>query len=153
MTPAIRYTLLSIGICALFAPNRGLITGSGLETWYSQLQQPSFGLSMEGWILVAFLYYLVCGIVLYRLFRVSGKPGKPVMLIMFLGMMLLNEGWNYTFFGMQSPATGFFCIDSTAGIYPVDLVETMAVRPPGRTGAIFLHRMAAVLPRLDMEPV
>src|SRR5215216_1752555 len=84
-----------------------LVGGSGLE-WYEQLKKPGFVVPLGIFYLVGALYYVLFAIVLYRvLSRVGEARGRAISLGLALGVMLLNELWNYAFFGLRSTLAGF----------------------------------------------
>jgi benzodiazapine receptor len=61
--------------------------------------------------LVALSYYAGCAAVLYRiLVYVSDRRGEMASLAMIIILMLLNELWNYLFFGLRSTLAGFLGI-------------------------------------------
>jgi translocator protein len=84
-----------------------LVGGSGLE-WYEQLKKPGFVVPLGIFYLVGALYYVLFAVVLYRVLSRVGDPrGRALSLGLALGVMLLNELWNYAFFGLRSTLAGF----------------------------------------------
>jgi benzodiazapine receptor len=58
--------------------------------------------------LVALFYYVGGAVVLYRvLVRIYDRKGRTVSLVLVICVMLLNELWNYLFFGLRSTLAGF----------------------------------------------
>ena len=87
-----------------------LVGGSGLE-WYEQLKKPEFLVPLGIFYLVGALYYVLFAVVLYRvLSRVGDVRERAISLGLALGVMLLNELWNYAFFGLRSTLAGFLGI-------------------------------------------
>src|SRR5918998_3112837 len=100
--------LAAVALPMLFAVfGTVLVGGSGLE-WYEQLKKPGFLVPLGIFYLVGALYYVLFAVVLYRvLSRVDDARGKAISLGLALGVMLLNELWNYAFFGLRSTLAGF----------------------------------------------
>ena len=100
--------LAAVALPVLFAVfGTVLVGGSGLE-WYGQLKKPWFLVPLGIFYLVGPLYYVLFAVVLYRvLSRVGDTRARAVSLGLALGVMLLNELWNYAFFGLRSTLAGF----------------------------------------------
>jgi tryptophan-rich sensory protein len=100
--------LAAVALPVLFAVFGTILVGrSGLE-WYEQLKKPGFVVPLGIFYLVGALYYVLFAIVLYRvLSRVGDARGRVISLGLALGVMLLNELWNYAFFGLRSTLAGF----------------------------------------------
>jgi tryptophan-rich sensory protein len=87
-----------------------LVGGSGLE-WYERLAKPRFLVPLRIFYLVGVLYYALFAVVVYRvLARVEGPRERATSLGLTVGVMLLNELWNYGFFGLRSTLAGFLGI-------------------------------------------
>ena len=100
--------LAAVALPVLFAVfGTVLVGGSGLE-WYEGLEKPGFLVPLGIFYLVGALYYVLFAIVLYRvLSRVGDARERAISLGLALGVMLLNELWNYAFFGLHSTLAGF----------------------------------------------
>ena len=100
--------LAAVALPTLFAVfGTVLVGGSGLE-WYEGLEKPWFLVPLGIFYLVGALYYVLFAIVLYRvLSRVGDARERAISLGLALGVMLLNELWNYAFFGLRSTLAGF----------------------------------------------
>ena len=103
--------LTAVAVPVLFAVlGTALVGGSGLE-WYEGLEKPGFLVPLGIFYLVGALYYVLFAVVLYRvLSRVGDARGRAISLGLALGIMLLNELWNYAFFGLHSTLAGFLGI-------------------------------------------
>ncbi len=87
-----------------------LVGRSGLE-WYEELKKPGFLVPLGIFYLVGALYSVLFAVVLYRVLSCVGDPrGMALSLGLALGVMLLNELWNYAFFGLRSTLAGFLGI-------------------------------------------
>ncbi len=100
--------LAAVALPVLFAVfGTALVGGSGLE-WYEGLDKPRFLVPLRVFYLVGALYYALFAIVVYRvLARVEDARGTAISLGLAVSVMLLNELWNYGFFGLRSTLAGF----------------------------------------------
>src|SRR5215217_7774285 len=103
--------LAAVALPVLFAVfGTILVGGSGLE-WYEGLEKPGFVVPLGIFYLVGALYYVLFAVVLYRvLSRVGNARGRATSLGLALGVMLLNELWNYAFFGLRSTLAVFVAL-------------------------------------------
>jgi benzodiazapine receptor len=100
-----------------------LVGGSGLD-WYAKLAKPWFLVPLWVFYLVGILYYVLAAAVLYRvLVNVDDRGGKAVCFALTLSVLLLNELWNYGFFGLRSTLAGFVGI----AVYLVPLTVLIVV--------------------------
>ena len=61
--------------------------------------------------LVGVLYYILFAVVLYRvLVHAENRRERMRCLALIISVMLLNELWNYGFFGLRSTLAGFLGI-------------------------------------------
>ena len=103
--------LAAVALPVLFAVfGTALVGGSGLE-WYEGLAKPPFLVPLRVFYLVGALYYVLFAVVVYRvLARVEDPQGRAISLGLTVSVMLLNELWNYGFFGLHSTLAGFLGI-------------------------------------------
>ncbi len=128
--------LAAVALPVLFAVfGTVLVGGSGLD-WYAGLDTPLFLVPLRVFYLVGFLYYALFAVVVYRvLARVDDPRGRAVSFGLTVGVMLLNELWNYAFFGLRSTLAGFLGI----AVFLVPLTAlVIALRTYERTSAWLL---------------
>ena len=103
--------LAAIALPVLFAAfGAVLVGGSGLD-WYAGLDKPRFLVPLRVFYLVGFLYYALFAVVLYRvLARIDDPRGRARSFGLTASVLLLNELWNYGFFGLRSTLAGFLGI-------------------------------------------
>jgi benzodiazapine receptor len=103
--------LAAVALPVLFAVfGTALVGGSGLE-WYAGLAKPRFLVPLRVFYLVGSLYYVLVAVVIYRvLARIEDPRGRAVSFGLTVGVLLLNELWNYGFFGLRSTLAGFLGI-------------------------------------------
>ena len=77
----------------------GLFAGGGIKKRLSELQVPRYAPPLWGWIVIGALYYVICFVVLYRLFSLPTTSAlRPWALALLGSMMFINALWNYFFF-------------------------------------------------------
>ena len=98
----------AIAIPVLFAAFGTVLIGGSLGGWYGALDKPWFLVPLWAFYIVGFAYYVLFATVLYRiLVHVEDRAGRRTALALTIGVMLLNELWNYAFFGLESTLAGF----------------------------------------------
>ena len=84
-----------------------LVGGTGLG-WYSGLAKPWFLVPLWAFYFVGLVYYVLGAVVLYRvLVRIDDPRGKAITFVLTVGVLLINELWNFGFFGLRSTLAGF----------------------------------------------
>jgi len=118
-------------VCMFFALCGNLFKGDALVSWYSQLKLPSFTLPALYFFAMGFVFYIICGIVLYKLFSEEKSKNETFVLIaMVICMMAYYTIWDLVFFGLKSPMAGlvayipftllvFYIFYRVARLYPV----------------------------------
>jgi tryptophan-rich sensory protein len=103
--------LAAVALPVLFAVfGTALVGGSGLE-WYEGLEKPWFLVPLGIFYLVGGLYYVLFAVIVYRVLACVDDPkGRALSLGLTVGVMLLNELWNFGFFGLRSTLAGFLGI-------------------------------------------
>ena len=103
--------LVAIAICVLFALFGSALVGESLGNWYGTLDKPSFLVPLWVFYIVGAVYYVLFVTVLYRILtRVDDRRGRATSLALTIGVLFLNELWNYGFFGLESTLLGFLDI-------------------------------------------
>ena len=102
---------VTVAIPVLFALFGGVLAGVSGVAWFAGLDKPWFLVPLWAFYLVGLVYYVGGATILYRvLVYVDDRRGKTVSLALTVSVMLLNELWNYLFFGLRSPLAGFLGI-------------------------------------------
>ena len=85
---------ISIIIEAISATKEG-------KQWFEQLKRPKYSFSLPVWYIVGGIYYIIFGIVAYRLFSVNSNLfSLPIILLIFI--LLLNGFGNFIVFKYKS---------------------------------------------------
>ena len=91
--------LISIAICILSAVLEGAMAGGNVKQYFATLKQPRYAISLKGWFAIGGIYYIVCGVALYRMLRYDGDGTlRNVAFVLLVLMMTANAVWNYVFF-------------------------------------------------------
>ena len=101
--------LVTLGICALSASLEGLLAGKNVKRYLAELRRPSYALPLWAWYVIGGLYYVIWGVVLYRMLRHEGGTTiRNIALALLLLMMGINAFWNYIFFRLGNLFLSFF---------------------------------------------
>ena len=99
MMPAVVETL---AICAAAALLEGLLAGRGVRQRFAQLRMPRPSPSLTVWSAIGAAYYLIYGLVVYRLLLLPPTGLRQAALTLALIVLLANAFWNYLFFRVRS---------------------------------------------------
>ena len=105
-----RKFVASLAVCFGAGAVGGLFTATSLNSWYPQLIRPEF--APPNWLFAPvwnILYLLMAGS-LYFVWSGDGQKTKRLALMAFAFQLFLNMAWSAVFFGLRSPAGGFFVI-------------------------------------------
>ena len=112
-----------------------LLTGNALTTWFAGLRAPRWQLPLWGFVVVGLAGYALDTIIAYRLLTVVRGEGRVVTLTGLAVVMLYNELWNYTLFGLRSPFAGF--VGVLAFLAPLAILQ-VALAAYDRPSALLL---------------
>ena len=94
--------VVAVLVCQSAGVIGALTTQTGLSTWYTGLEKPSF--NPPGWVFgpVWTLLYTLMGIAVWRVWRRGpGVPGVRAGVVLFAVQLLLNAAWSPVFFGAE----------------------------------------------------
>jgi translocator protein len=93
--------LKTIGLCLISIVIEGASATKDGKTWFEKLKQPQYSFPFSVWYLVGGLYYLICGVIAYRIFHASSTVfSLPVISLAM--MMLVNGLTNFVLFKLKS---------------------------------------------------
>ena len=73
--------------------------GGDIRARLHSLRKPRFVPSLWGWVVIGVAYYVVCFVVLWRLFLLGADvPSRGVAIALALAFMAINALWNYFVF-------------------------------------------------------
>ncbi len=102
--------IISVLVCLGAGFVGSLFTTPRIDTWYANLQKPSF--NPPNWLFgpVWTLLFILMGIALFLVWNKGNNPGVRAAIFMFAIQLLFNMLWSIVFFGMRSPLGGIFVI-------------------------------------------
>lgn len=102
---------ISILICQTAGVIGSFFTAPAVPGWYAGLVKPA--LTPPGWVFapVWITLYLLMGVALYLVWRVSGTDRRAAPAIAaFAAQLGLNAAWSWLFFGLRNPLAGLIGI-------------------------------------------
>lgn len=93
--------LKTIGLCLISIIIEAASASKEGKKWFENLKQPKYYLPFSVWYLVGGLYYIICGVIAYRVFHASTSI-FPFPVILLALMMLVNGLTNFILFKFQS---------------------------------------------------
>lgn len=99
--------LYSLVLCATSAALEGILAGRGVQARFAELRLPRFSPPLGVWFVIGGLFYGVCFIVSYRLFRLPASAMRDAGIALLVCMMLMNALWNYLFFRVRNLPLSF----------------------------------------------
>lgn len=107
----LRYALVTVPLVLLIGTISGRASNSGYgNAWFAALDKPA--LMPPGWAFGAAwtLLYILLGLVLAMLLHARGARGRPLLLGLFLGQLLLNYAWPPLFFAFHQTVAALLLI-------------------------------------------
>jgi len=93
-----RASLIALAVCAVAAGLEGVAAGSGVRQRFAALRMPRWSPPLTLCMVIGAAYYLVCFMVLTRLFALPSSGRVTAALALLLAVMLVNAYWNFLFF-------------------------------------------------------
>ena len=77
----------------------GVLAGKNVKQSLASLRHPTYSPPLWAWYVIGGLYYVICCVVLYRMFRHTGESSvRNIAVVLLLSLMSVNVIWNYVFF-------------------------------------------------------
>lgn len=97
-------------VCFAAAAIGSMFTGSSVNTWYRQLDKPSW--TPPDWLFapVWTALYAAMALAAWLVWRRRARGGAWAALGLFAVQLALNVAWSGLFFGLRSPFWGLVCI-------------------------------------------
>jgi tryptophan-rich sensory protein len=96
--------VISIAIPLIIGGTSGFFTVSGVESWYQNIQKPSW--NPPNWIFgpVWTTLYVMMGIALFLVWKEDASAAlKKIAMALFAAQLVLNFFWSFIFFGQHQP--------------------------------------------------
>lgn len=103
--------VISILICQSAGVIGSIFTSKSVNSWYKQLNTPSF--NPPSWLFgpVWLILYSMMGFSLYMVYEKGfEKREVKVAVIFFIVHLVVNALWSFIFFGLRNPGAAFACI-------------------------------------------
>lgn len=124
-------TLLAVLMCVVAAVLEGWAAGGGVRARFAELRLPRFSPPLAVWVGIGLGYYVICFLILRRLFSMP-LPDRGVQLALALlgALMLVNAGWGLLFFRLRDLRLSFLAFPPY-GLLALALAAALArVDPP-----------------------
>jgi tryptophan-rich sensory protein len=123
--PALYKTL---GLCLVSVLIEAISYTKAGKTWFEQLRQPRYSISLKVWYCVGAVYYILFGIIAYRQFRDQGSIISASLILLAL-VMLLNGLGNFIIFKYRS-VKWFYLVIYPFGLILLSLIIVLLPQDP-----------------------
>ena len=136
--------LIAISICILSAVLEGVMAGGNVKQYFARLRQPRFAISLKGWFAIGAIYYVVCGVVLYRMLRYDGDViVRNLAFVLLMLMMIANALWNYIFFRARNLFVSVIAFGPYIAV-TLALIITLSLFDLIAAGLVFIYSLYLV---------
>jgi tryptophan-rich sensory protein len=94
--------LEAVAVCMLSALLEAVSASRSGMDWFKRLAQPKYSLPFSAWYLVGGFYYIMAGLIAYRLFDNSADPHFFLAISVLISMLLVNGLTNFLLFKRRS---------------------------------------------------
>ena len=101
---------MALGLCVISILFEALGTSKNGKAWFENLRQPRLSFPFWIWYIIGGFYYIICGIVAYRIFLKRDNADFQLSLVLLATMMFINGLTNYFLFKMRSLKLFYFTI-------------------------------------------
>jgi translocator protein len=101
---------MALGLCTLSIIFEVFGVSKQGKIWFENLRQPKYSFPFWIWYFIGGLYYLICGIVAYRIFLFKDESTFALALILLIALMFINGLTNYILFKLRSLGAFYFAI-------------------------------------------
>ena len=91
----------TIGLCLISIIIEAISANKEGKKWFESLKQPKYSFSLVFWYVIGGLYYLICGVIAYRLFH-QGADIFALPVILLTLIMIFNGLGNFILFKFRS---------------------------------------------------
>lgn len=100
----------AIGVCLISVIFEALGTSKEGKIWFENLKKPKYSFPFWMWYIVGFLFYIICGLIAYRIFIYSNSNEYLLSLLLLMVMMFGNGLTNFILFRIRSLNLYYFSI-------------------------------------------
>lgn len=99
---------LSLIICTAAAVLEGALAGKGARQWLAQLRMPPYSPPFALWLVIGFLFYAMCFVILRYLLSTGLVFSSQVFaLVLTVVLLLANASWSVLFFRWRDLRSSF----------------------------------------------
>ena len=101
-------TLVAVIICAAAAVLEGALAGKGARQRLTQLRMPPYSPPFALWLVIGFLFYAMCLVILRHLLSTGlVSPSQVLALVLTVAVLLANAFWSLLFFRWRNLRASF----------------------------------------------
>jgi len=101
-------TVLGVIICVTAAILEGALAGTGARQWLAQLRMPPYSPPFALWLVIGFLFYAMCFVILRHVFSTGLVSSSQVfVLVLTVVLLLANAFWSVLFFRWRDLRASF----------------------------------------------
>src|SRR5262249_11729066 len=101
-------TLLGVIICVAAAILEGALSGKGARQRLAQLRMPPYSPPFGLWLVIGFLFYAMCFVILRHLISTGPvSPSQVLALVLTVVLLLANAFWSVLFFRWRDLRASF----------------------------------------------
>src|SRR5215213_1310408 len=105
-----RAFIVAVVICIASVIFEALGTSKKGKEWFEKLRQPKLSFPFWVWYIIGGMYYIICGVIAYRIFSRREHPYFLAAFILLVAMMFLNGMTNFLLFKWRSVKAFYFSI-------------------------------------------
>ena len=125
-------TFLSVIICFAAAILEGALAGRGARQRLAQLQMPRYSPPFTLWLIVGFLFYAMCFLILRHVLSIGLVSASQVLALMLMIVLLLaNALWSVLFFRWRDLRVSFIAFVPYAVLVAVLVILLTRTYPLG----------------------
>jgi translocator protein len=127
-------TLLAVIICAAAAILEGALAGKGARQRLAQLHMPPFSPPFGLWLVIGFLFYAMCFVILRRVLSTGlVSPSQVFAVVLTIVLLLANALWSVLFFRWRDLRTSFIAFVPYAVLAAALVILLVKTYPLGAT--------------------
>jgi translocator protein len=108
-------TVLGVIICVTVAILEGALAGTGARQRLAQLRMPPYSPPFALWLVIGFLFYAMCFVILRRVLSTGLVSSSQVFaLVLTVVLLLANAFWSVLFFRLRDLRASFIAFVSYA---------------------------------------
>ncbi len=108
--------LKTVGLCSISIIIEAVSATKDEKKWFENLRQPKYSFSFSFWYVIGGLYYIICGVIAYRQFRITTDIlTLPIILLILI--MVINGLTNFILFKFRSLKMFYYVLYLFAALF------------------------------------